>query len=112
MCTLMVTKGMPSFWAIFYLSDLQCPIVLWLVGVDIGCFESTTSVFCYVASTINPVIVAIFFHKTYRKIFDHLLRARSSDDGLFGLVSTYFGIVVTNKRGILHLYCLVWLKRI
>ncbi len=59
---------------------------------------------------MNPVTVATFFHETCRGIFDYLLRAGSSDGGLFGPVSTYFGTVETNGRGMLHLHCLVWLK--
>ncbi len=110
MLVLMVTKGMPPFWATFNPSDLRCPIVLWLASVDVGCSESTTLAFCYATTTINPVAVATFFHETCRGIFDYLLRARSSNGGLFGPVSTYFGTVETNGRGILHLHCLVWLK--
>jgi hypothetical protein len=35
--------------------------------------------------------------------------ARSSSGTIFGEVSTYFGVVETNGRGMLHLHCLVWL---
>lgn len=59
---------------------------------------------------MNPVAVVTFFHKICRGIFNHLLRAGSSDGGLFGPISTYFGMVETNGRGILHLHCLVWFK--
>ncbi len=59
---------------------------------------------------MNPVAVVTFFHKICRGIFDYLLRAGSSDGGLFGPVLTYFGTVETNGRGMLHLHCLVWLK--
>lgn len=60
-------------------------------------------------ATINPIAIATFFNKTYTTIIDHLLAAGSIKDRLFDPVSTYFGIVETNERGMLHLYCLVWL---
>ena len=83
---------------------------LWLASVAIGCFESSTSAFYYFTTIMNPVAVVTFFHKTCRGIFNHLLRARSSNGGLFGPVLAYFGTVETNSRGMLHLHCLVWLK--
>ncbi len=60
---------------------------------------------------MNSVAVATFFHETCRGIFEYLLRARFSNGGLFGLVLTYFETVETNGQGMLHLHCLVWLKR-
>ena len=59
---------------------------------------------------MNPVAVAQFFAATCRGIFEHLLAAGFEDGGLFGPVSTYFGTVETNGRGMLHLHCLVWLR--
>ncbi len=58
---------------------------------------------------MNPVAIATFFNKTYTAIFDHLLAAESIEGGLFGLVSTYFGIMETNGRGMLLPHCLIWL---
>lgn len=104
---LMVTKGMPPFWITVNPSDLRCPIVLWLAGVAVSFSESTTSAFRYATATMNPVAVATFFHETCRGIFNQLLKAGSSEGGLFGPVSTYFGTVETNGRGMLHLNCLV-----
>lgn len=59
---------------------------------------------------MNPVAVARFFETTCCGIFEHLMAAGSKDGGLLGPVSTYFGIVETNGQGMLHLYCLVWLR--
>lgn len=59
---------------------------------------------------MNLVAVATFFYETCRGIFNHLLRAESSNGGLFGPVPAYFGTVETNGRGMLHLHYLVWLK--
>ncbi len=104
---LMVMRGMPPFWTIFNPLDLRCPIILWLAYVAVGCSESTTLASRHVTATMNPVAVATFFHETCRGIFNYLLRAGSSDGGLFGPVLAYFGTVETNGQGILHLHCLV-----
>ena len=58
---------------------------------------------------MNPVTVACFFETTCRGIFDHLLATDSKDRGLLSPVSTYFGTVKINGRGMLHLHYLVWL---
>ncbi len=60
---------------------------------------------------MNSVAVATFLYETCKDIFNYLLRMESSNRGLFGPVSAYFGTVETNGRGMLHLHCLVWLKR-
>lgn len=90
-------KGMLLFWAILNLSDIRYLIVLWLIGVAISCFENTTLAFCYSLAIINPVVVAIFFQKTCKDIFNHLFKARSSNSGFFGPVLAHFRTVETNR---------------
>ena len=76
------------------------------------CYSKTiTSAFCYVTATINSIIVITFLYEICKGIFNHLLRAGSNKEDLFGPVLTYFGTVETNSRGMLHLYYLVLLKR-
>lgn len=58
----------------------------------------------------SQIAVAQFFEATCSAIFNNLLHANSLDGGLFGPISTYFGTLETNGRGMLHLHCLVWLK--
>lgn len=65
--------------------------------------------FARMTATMNLVAVAHFFEATYCDIFQHLLATGSEDEGLFDPISTYFGTVETNGRGMLDLYCLVWL---
>ncbi len=59
---------------------------------------------------MNRVAIAKFFHLIYDAIFISLFGAGQTKGGLLGPILNYFGIVETNGRGILHLYCLVWLK--
>lgn len=60
---------------------------------------------------MNLVAIAQFFEATYTSIFKRLFAFRSTEGGLLEPVSTYFNIVETNGRRILHLHCLVWLQR-
>lgn len=53
---------------------------------------------------INSVALAQFFEATCTNIFKRFFIAESTEDGLFGLVSTSFGMVETNSQGILHLH--------
>lgn len=107
--TLMITNRMPILWISFYLSDLWCPIILWLTGIRLPVFDNTASAFKIATTIMNPVAITTFFNKTCTVIFDHLLAVEFIESGLFGLMSTYFKIVETNRRDILHLYYLVWL---
>ncbi len=58
---------------------------------------------------MNLVAIAQFFEATCTGIFKRLLAAGSREGRLLGPVSFYYGMIETNGRGILHLYCLVWL---
>ena len=107
---LMITDGMPLLWITFNPSDLRSPIVFSLAGVSLPVSDGAASAFKTATATMNPVAIATFFDETCKAIFDHLLAAGSSEDRLFGPMSTYFGTVETNGRGMLHLHCLVWLK--
>lgn len=107
---LMITNGMPLLWITFNPSDLRCPIVLLLAKVSLPVSDGAASAFKTATATMNPVAIATFFDEICKAIFDHLLAAGSSESGLFGPMSIYFGTVETNGRGMLHLHCLVWLK--
>ena len=72
--------------------------------------SNTADAFARATVTMNPIAVAQFFETICTGIFEHLLAAGSKDGGLLGPVSTYFGTVETNGRGMLHLHCLIWLS--
>lgn len=54
-----------------------------------SCSKITTSIFCYGTAIVNPIIVAKFFHKICKNIFNHLLRVKLNKGELFGPVPTY-----------------------
>lgn len=105
-------KGMLALWITLNSSDLKSPLVLTLAGVEIldANYRAQSASYLYAATaTINPVAVTQFFEATCSAIFENLLHHGSTNSGLLEPVSTYFGTVETNGRGMLHLHCLVWL---
>ena len=73
-------------------------------------FDITASAFKTVIVTINPVALAIFFDEICKVILNCLLIIRSDEDGIFKLMSTYFGTIKTKSRDMTHFYYLVLLK--
>lgn len=45
---------------------------------------------------INLIVIAMFFDKTYKTIFNHLFKARSIEGEFFGPLLIYFEIVEIN----------------
>lgn len=70
--------------------------------------NNTADTFARAIAIMNLIAVAQFFKTICRDIFEHLLAVSSKNGGLLGPVSTYFGTVETNGRGMLYLHCLVW----
>lgn len=58
--------------------------------------NNSIEAFAKMTAIINLVAIARFFEATCYTIFEHLLAAGSKDGWLFGLISTYFGIIATN----------------
>ena len=102
---------MPVLWITINLFDLRSILVLIFAGMqyeDNG-VNNSAEVFARMTAIMSSVAVACFFEATCCGIFEYLLAAGSKDGGLLGPISTYFGTVETNGRGILHLHYLVWL---
>lgn len=109
----MVSNGMPALWLTLNPSDLRSPLVLSLAGVKLDpALLDTTAIKNLQESTatMNSVAIAQSFDVICKEIFEYLLAAGSKTGGIFGPVSTYFGTVETNGRGMLHLHLLVWLR--
>ena len=70
-------------------------------------FERANTAFCRKTANMNPATIAVFFHKVCTGILEALVSPGEGEIRIFGEVSTYFGVVETNGRGMLHLHCLV-----
>lgn len=68
--------------------------------------------FARMTATMNPVAVAQIFEVTCHDIFEYLFATGYKDGGLLGPISTYFDIMKTNGRGMLHLHYVVCLHSV
>jgi len=108
---LFIEFGLAAFWLTINPSDLRDPLVLKLAGITLPTdgFERVNTAIRRKTATMNPAAVALFFHNLCTAILEGLIRPGEGQVGILGDVSTYFGVVETNGRGMLHLHCLVWL---
>lgn len=86
-------------------------LLLFSSGICLPVFDNIASVFKTAMAIMNPITIATFLNKIFAAIFHHLLAASSIEGGLIRLMFTYFGTVETNRKGMLHFYYLVWLKK-
>jgi Helitron helicase-like domain at N-terminus len=108
---LLVEYGLPAFWLTINPSDLRDPLVVKLAGVTIpqDALRRANAAFCRKTANMNPAAIAVFFDKVCTGVLEALIKPAGGEIGILGEVSTYFGAVETNGRGMLHLHCLVWL---
>ena len=83
---------------------------LCLAGVELDLDKETQFFFKQTTATMNLVSMAKFFYIIFKGFFVSLLVASKVKKGLLEQILNYFAIVETNGRGIVHLYCFVWLK--
>lgn len=109
---LLVCEGMPTFWLTINPSDLQNPLVLALAGIQclIDPTDKVSSTIRCATATSDPVAVARFFYYTCKAVLDGLLSTKHTKIGILGDVSNYFGVVESNRRGMLYLHTLVWVR--
>jgi Helitron helicase-like domain at N-terminus len=108
---LFIEFGPAAFWLTINPSDLRDPLVIKLAGVTIPeeGLQKANAAFRRKTANMNPAAIAIFFDRLCTAILKGLVCPGEGQIGIFGEVSTYFGAVETNGRGMLHLHCLVWL---
>lgn len=99
---------MPLLWNTINPADLYCLLVIYLVEVELDLRSDVASLFVRKISTINPIAITKFFDITCKVILLSLFASEHRNGGLLGPISTYFGPVETNNRGILYLHCLIW----
>src|SRR6202046_1238860 len=108
---LFIEYGLAAFWLTINPSDMRDPLVLKLAGVAISRegLKRANAAFHRKTAKMNPAAIAVFFDKVCTGVLEALIRPAGGETGILGEVSTYFGAVETNGRGMLHLHCLVWL---
>src|ERR1700761_9085778 len=111
-------EGLPHVFLTLNPTDTNNPIAQFLAGrdIDLDAFfhdlEAGKENFVR-ASTIShdPIAGAEFFNVSVRNLIDVLLGVTREDGvGVFGKVTTYYGVVESQGRGRLHIHMLIWLK--
>ena len=107
---LFIEFGLAAFWLTINPSDLRDPLVVKLAGVTLpqDALRRANAAFRRKTANMNPAAIAVFFDKVCTGILEALICPGEGEFGIFGDVSTYFGAVETNGRGMLHLHCLIW----
>jgi hypothetical protein len=108
---LFIEFGPAAFWLTLNPSDLRDPLVIKLAGVTLpkDRLQKANDAFRRKTANMNPAAIAVFFDRLCTAVLKGLVCPGEDQIGIFGEVSTYFGAVETNGRGMLHLHCLVWL---
>lgn len=111
----LVNKGSPSFYLTMTPDETKHPLayVLQLQNPQEFDFQKD---YCMLTNKHhrqemareNPVACSLFFHKIVSEILQNF--CNTSEKGLFGEVSAYYGMVETQARGTLHIHILIWLK--
>jgi hypothetical protein len=57
----------------------------------------------------NPSLVAQYFHVIVTAFFDSFFKTLSKEPGIFGTVTSHFGVVESTTRMMLHLHGFAWL---
>ena len=110
-----------SLWITINPNDLQDPIVQIFAGADIDMDNFNPLIGPDADQRArnvahDPYAAAKYFVYLVDTILQELLGIRhtesrvTSTEGIFGLVSGYFGVVEAQGRGTLHLHLLVWLR--
>jgi len=115
------TLNPPSLWITINPNDLQDPIVQIFAGADIDMYNFNPLIGPDADQRArnvahDPYAAAKYFVYLVDTILQEPLGIRhtkscvTSTEGIFGLVSRYFGVVEAQGRGMLHLHLLVWLR--
>jgi hypothetical protein len=57
----------------------------------------------------NPALVAQYFHTIVNAFFDCFFKSLAKEPGIFGTVSSHFGVVESTTRMMMHLHGFAWL---
>ena len=80
-----------------------------LAGEDISLDEPGIKSKLLQLTIKNPSLVAQFFHVVVTSFFTCFFKTLSKEPGIFGTVSSHFGIVESTTRMMLHLHGFAWL---
>ena len=101
--------GLPLIWFTLNPKDIGNIFVVRLAGEEISLDEPGIKSKLLQLTIKNPSLVAQFFHVVITSFFACFFKTLSKEPGIFGTVSSHFGIVESTTRMMLHLHGFAWL---
>lgn len=101
--------GLPLIWFTLNPKDIGNIFIVKLAGEEISLDERGIRSKLLQLTIKNPSLVAQFFHVVITSFFACFFRTLSKELGIFGTVSSHFGIVESTTRMMLHLHGFAWL---
>lgn len=115
--SLILRLGLPSFFITINPADIYNPLVRALAGSDIDIDDLlpdqvTDPVKQSILIAKNPVVAAKFFNLMIKAFVKCILGYddKKISQGLFGVVSGFYGCVEAQGRGSLHCHMLIWVE--
>jgi hypothetical protein len=101
--------GIPLIWFTLNPHDIGNIFVVKLAGEDVMIDETGVKSRLLQLTLKNPSLVAQYFHTIITAFFDSFFKCLSKEAGIFGTTSSYFGVVESTTRMMLHLHGFAWL---
>jgi hypothetical protein len=101
--------GLPLIWFTLNPKDIGNIFVARLAGEEISLDEPGFKSKLLQLTIKNPSLVAQFFHAVITSFFACFFKTLSTEPGIFGTVSSHFGVVESTTRMMLHLHGFAWL---
>ncbi|KAH6668512.1 hypothetical protein B0J14DRAFT_488349, partial [Halenospora varia] len=102
--------GIPLIWFTLNPRDIGNIFVVKLAGEDVRLDDTGVRSRLLKLTLKNPSLVALYFHTIITAFFDCFFRCLSKEAGIFGTISSYFGVVESTTRMMLHLHGFAWLS--
>jgi hypothetical protein len=102
--------GIPLIWFTLNPHDIGNIFVVKLAGEDIVLDEPGVKSRLLKLTLKNPSLVAQYFHTIITAFFDCFFKCLSREAGIFGTISSYFRVVESTTRMMLHLHGFAWLS--
>jgi hypothetical protein len=96
--------GIPLIWFTLNPHDIGNIFVVKLAGEDVMLDDAGVKSRLLKLTLKNPSLVAQYFHTIIAAFFDCFFKCLSREAGIFGTTSSYFGVVESTTRMMLHLH--------
>lgn len=102
--------GIPLIWFTLNPHDIGNIFVVKLAGEDILLDDTGVKSRLLKLTLKNPSLVAQYFHAIITAFFGCFFKCLSKEAGIFGTISSYFGVVESTTRMMLHLHGFAWIS--